>query len=55
MGRVVPEYGMEDLREVIVAPYRVLYIVKVDVVRIVGILDSRRDLRRHFHPEDFEE
>ena len=55
MGRVVPEYDQEHIREVIVAPYRLLYIVRDDVVLIAGVVDSRRDLRRHFHPEDFDE
>ena len=30
-GRIVPEYADQDLREIIVAPYRFFYVVRNDV------------------------
>src|ERR1700757_4280564 len=35
-GRVVPEEGNEDIREIIVRPYRVIYLV-IEPQKIIGI------------------
>ncbi len=43
-GRVVPEFEVADLRERIVAPYRVVYLVRSEKVFIVRVWHSRRDL-----------
>ena len=43
-GRVVPEYGEESIREVIVRPYRIMYEVEGDHVRILAIHHSARQL-----------
>jgi toxin ParE1/3/4 len=45
MGRVVPEYSREDLREIIVQSYRMVYLVQRDVVIIVRVVHGARDLR----------
>lgn len=47
VGRIVPEFDREDLREILVPPYRVLYLtLKDEVVEVQAIYHSSRDLRR---------
>lgn len=41
-GRVVPEFGVELLREVVVSPFRVVYRVDPGRVRIVRVWRSER-------------
>ena len=43
-GGVVPEFGVEFLREVVVSPFRVVYRVDPGRVRIVRIRRSERSL-----------
>lgn len=44
IGRVVPEYRDDSVRELVIRPYRMLYRVLNDEnVLILGIVDSRRD------------
>ena len=42
--RKVPEYEDERLRELIIKPYRVIYLVKEDSINIVTILHGARIL-----------
>lgn len=44
-GRVVPEYGDENLREKIFENYRIVYRLKKDVVEIVAICHGAQPLR----------
>jgi plasmid stabilization system protein ParE len=37
IGRVVPEYGQEQLREVIVSPFRVVYRIAPDHIEVSAI------------------
>ena len=41
-GRMVPEFGLPNLRELIIRPYRVVYRLKGDVVEIVTVFHSAR-------------
>ena len=41
-GRVVPEFGVEFLREVIVLPFRVVYRVDPGRVRVIRVWRSER-------------
>ena len=43
-GRVVPEIGIENYREVVIRPYRVVYEVRDNDVVILRVWHSRRDL-----------
>ena len=43
-GRVVPELQREDIREVIVVPYRVIYRRTVEAVEILAIRHGSREL-----------
>ena len=45
IGRMVPEYEVERLREIIEPPYRIIYQVYADRVEIVTIRHSAEDLR----------
>lgn len=45
MGRVVPEYRNQSLRELIVYRYRVIYLVMADGVNIVGVIHGARRLK----------
>jgi len=54
LGRVVPEFGLEHLRELLtVRPYRMLYVVREDHCSIVAVIRSR-DLAALLRPEDFD-
>ena len=44
-GRIVPEYGRPDLRELIVSPYRVIYRRTYEAAEISHIVHTRRSLR----------
>jgi toxin ParE1/3/4 len=41
-GRVVPEFGLEHLREVIHPPFRIVYRLHDDRVRVVRVWRSER-------------
>ena len=43
-GRAVPEYERDDIREVIVRPYRVIYRVKPEQIDILSVVHSQRRL-----------
>jgi hypothetical protein len=45
MGRVVPEFGLEYLRELIHPPFRIVYRRDIKRVRIVRIWRSERLLK----------
>lgn len=42
IGRIVPEYGRDDLREVIKRGYRVVYLVTDEQVEIVTVREGHR-------------
>lgn len=43
-GRVVPEASREDIRELIVSPYRLIYRRDPDTVTITMVVHERREL-----------
>jgi len=45
-GRRVPELDRDDLREIIVGPYRVVYRRRPDIVEVVGVHHHARDFLR---------
>jgi plasmid stabilization system protein ParE len=47
LGRTVPEFGDESIREIIVGRYRLVYRVDGDPITVVTIIHGSRDLRRH--------
>ncbi|MCA1959370.1 MAG: type II toxin-antitoxin system RelE/ParE family toxin [Desulfomonile sp.] len=44
-GRIVPEFGIVHLREIIHAPFRVIYRLDKSKVRIVRVWRSERELK----------
>jgi len=44
IGRVVPEFNRQDLREVIFRGYRIVYLVQNDEVLILRVVHGARDL-----------
>lgn len=45
MGRVVPEYGLIALREIIYPPYRIVYLTKTDEIQVIRVWRSERLLK----------
>jgi plasmid stabilization system protein ParE len=43
-GRIVPEFGREDVRELIEPPYRLVYRVQADGVEVLSILHGRQQV-----------
>jgi len=43
-GRMVPEFGQDSIREVIVQSYRLIYQVEGEVVNILAVVHGARDL-----------
>lgn len=44
-GRVVPEAGREDVRELIISPYRLIYRRDANAVTVTMVAHERRDLK----------
>jgi toxin ParE1/3/4 len=47
-GRVVPEVGQENIREILFGSYRIVYMVGEEEVNILTVLHASRP----FHPSD---
>jgi len=47
MGKVVPELGNEDIRELLLYSYRIMYEIKEPDVVVLAVVHKRRD----FQPE----
>ena len=45
-GRVVPEFGLKHLRELVHPPFRIVYRRDADRVRVVRVWRSERRLKR---------
>jgi toxin ParE1/3/4 len=43
-GRSVPEYEMEQIREVIEGPYRIIYYINVDQIDVLAVFHGARDI-----------
>jgi plasmid stabilization system protein ParE len=46
LGRIVPEFDREPLRELIFRGYRIVYRVEGTIVTILRVVHAARDLRR---------
>jgi toxin ParE1/3/4 len=49
-GWIVPEFGLEHFREILMRPYRIIYEVRGDACYVVAIIHSSRDLTQHITP-----
>ncbi len=45
MGRIVPEFGLTSIRELIHPPYRIVYLLKADEIQIIRVWRSERLLK----------
>lgn len=45
-GRIVPEYQMEQIREVIEGSYRIIYYIKSDQIDVLAVIHTARDILR---------
>lgn len=47
LGRRLPEYPNADLRELLVRPFRIIYVVKAERIEIVTVKHYRQNLPRN--------
>jgi len=45
-GRIVPEYQLDQIREVIEGPYRIIYYIKPDQIDVLAVLHGAQDALR---------
>ena len=45
-GRIVPEFSIPEIREIIYKNYRIVYIVKEESLEILTVFDSHRLIRK---------
>jgi toxin ParE1/3/4 len=45
-GRRVPEYDIDQIREVIEGPYRIIYHIKADQIDVLAVLHGARNVLR---------
>ena len=43
-GRKVPEYEMDQIREVIEGPYRIIYHIKPDQIDVLAVIHEARNI-----------
>ncbi len=43
MGREVPEYEDPNVRELLVSPYRIIYVVRKNRIDIIGVIHTARN------------
>ena len=43
-GREVPEYTIKQIREIIEAPYRIIYYIKPDSIEILAVIHGSQNL-----------
>jgi toxin ParE1/3/4 len=46
-GRVVPEYEMAQIREVIEGHYRIIYFIKPDEIDVLAVIHSAQQIGRN--------
>jgi len=45
-GRIVPEFSDSNIREIFIKGYRLIYHIEITRIVILGIIHSRRDLKK---------
>ncbi len=53
-GRIVPEIGNQNIREIFVKGYRMIYHIEVSRIVILGLIHGRRDLKTLWEKEQRE-
>ena len=54
IGRIVPEFNRQDLREVLFTGYRIVYLVQNDEILILRVVHGARDLLRLIQREPWD-
>ncbi|MHB1559031.1 MAG: type II toxin-antitoxin system RelE/ParE family toxin [Isosphaeraceae bacterium] len=49
-GAIVPEFGQDAIREVVVRPYRIIYEIRGEDCFVVAVIHGSRDITRLFDP-----
>lgn len=49
MGRMVPQFGRDSLREIIFDQYRIIYELRGDVVAVATVLHGVQDVEARLH------
>lgn len=44
MGRIVPEFQLSHIREIIIAPFRVVYLREKSAIKVIRVWRSEREL-----------
>ena len=44
-GAIVPEYGREDVRELLIHSFRLIYLLEADEIRVVAVIHGSRRLQ----------
>lgn len=50
-GRIVPEVGSDNIRELFVREYRLIYSITTSKIVILGLIHGKRDLQRLWEKE----
>lgn len=50
LGRIVPEYQLSSLRELIHGAYRIIYEIRQNTCYIEAVIHASRDLMMHYEP-----
>ncbi|HEU0264170.1 MAG TPA: type II toxin-antitoxin system RelE/ParE family toxin [Geobacterales bacterium] len=50
--RTVPEYAMNNLRQIIEGPYRIIYLIKTEQIDIIAVIHGRMDILRSSEREE---
>ena len=45
-GRRVPEYDLDQIRELIEGPYRIIYFIKPDQIDVIAVIHGARNVLR---------
>jgi plasmid stabilization system protein ParE len=51
-GRIVPEFNMPQIREVMEGPYRIIYHIGADRIEVLTVLHSSQDMQTMLSGED---
>lgn len=51
-GRRVPEYDIDQIREVIEGPYRIIYHIKPDQIDVLAVIHGAMDVLRSSDEDD---
>jgi plasmid stabilization system protein ParE len=43
-GRLVPEYQLEQIREILEGPYRIIYYIKPDQIDVLAVVHAARNV-----------